>query len=141
MVETPIFFSVTGKAEHRQLYADCAASTKEELRSWAIQLWYDLRQRQKEDGVKPSAAVWIGQSRCQPTSEEISAYEDKVAELLRKQAEHKDLVEDDELALDVVDDEEPSSSDPFVEDSHEDEPDDESEPPSIAFDDEDDLDF
>jgi len=139
--ETPIYFSATGKAEHRQLYADCAAPSKEALREWAIQLWYDLRQRQKEDGVKPTAAVWIGQTRCQPTVEEILAYEEKVADLLSKQAEHNDIEVDEDEAQDMVEGEWSSSSGPLAEDSPKDEPDDEPELPSLVFDDDDDLDF
>jgi hypothetical protein len=139
--ETAIYFSVTGKSEHKELYAYCSPQPKEVLRQWAIELWYDMRTRQKEAGYKPSAAVWVGQTRCQPTAEEIAAHEEKIADLLRNQPTHNDSVVDDEEPQDVVEGEWSSSSGPLAEDSPKDEPDDEPEAPSLVWDDDDDLDF
>lgn len=127
-VEETISFSRTGKSEHREIYAGCAANSKEELRQWAISLWYNLRQHQIEAELKPSAAVWIGNARCQPTQEELDAYELKIRQILEREAERRESGEEFVEPQAVV--EEPEQ-----------EPESEPELPSLVFDDEDDLDF
>lgn len=96
-VEEPIYFSRTGKPEHRELWANNAAESKEELRRRALVLWYDLRSRQQEDGYEPAAAVWIGSARFQPAVEEIEAYAQDVSERLERERNHKEsgLLDDD----------------------------------------------
>jgi hypothetical protein len=139
--ETPIYFSRTGKAEHKELYAGCAAPSKEELRRWAIELWYDLRQRQREDGYRPSAAVWIGQTRCQPTVTEIEAHEQKLREILEREGKHKESEGAEDELPDVADDNEQQVETSSSGISHEEPSEDESELPDLVLDDDDDLDF
>lgn len=140
-IEQPIYFSVTGKGEHREFYADNVTDTKEEMRQRAISLWYDLRKRQAAAGFKPSAAVWIGQIRCQPTSEEIAAHEEKTAEILALDAFHKESAGADDDPLDVADDEEQEDELDLAPVSHKPEPEEPTDPQGIVLDDDDDLDF
>ena len=137
----PIYFSRTGKAEHRELYADCVGATKEELRSWAIDLWCDLRQRQAKEGHKLSAAVWIGQTRCQPTNEEVEAHEQRGRELLEREAKHKESRGAEDEPPDVVEEEQSYAEKPLGSDTRKDEPAAAIDLPSMELDDDDDLDF
>ena len=134
LIETPIYFSLTGKTENKELQAGHVAESNAELRERAIGLWYDIRQRQIDAGFKPTAAVWISQKRCHPTVEEIENHEQKVREILEREADHKEsgcseepTQDVDDTGLEFVASVTPQESDVS--------------PQGLALDDEDDLDF
>lgn len=73
-----VFYAHSGKWEHAMLYAHCAPAVGQNVEDWAFSLWYDLRRRQREDGQKETAAVWIGNKKFKPTVEQIEDYEEKL---------------------------------------------------------------
>jgi len=76
-----IFYSYTGKWEDAALYAYCSPVVGQNIEDWAMSLWYDLRQRQRDDGQNDLAAVWIGDKKFKPTVEQIEAHEEKLRKL------------------------------------------------------------
>jgi len=135
-----IYYSYSGKAEQRQSFGLCTPSSYEELRRWAYSLWYDLRQRQGAEGRKPTAAVWIGETRYHPAQAEIDEYDERVLKVLRDRQLYKRVDSGAADTQDMEDDEEPAEE-VEVEDTPTDEPPEDEEVVSITLDDDDDLDF
>ena len=135
-----IYYSYTGKAEHRCSYGFCTPDSHAELRRWAYSLWYDLRMRQKNEGRKPTAAVWIGETRYRPAQAEIDEYNERVLKALEEDKFYKRVDSEFEEPPDM-DDEDGSSSSAEVEDTVEDESSEDDEPTSITLEDDDALDF
>ena len=75
-----IFFSYTGKKEHRRHWADSGEATQAEVRKTAVGLLLDIRER------FPTAAVWIETRRIQVTDAEEEAYYAHVKEILAREA-------------------------------------------------------
>lgn len=79
--EVPVHTAADGKSDHMELWALVNAETNADVRRIALSLWIDMRERQEEAGFKPSAAVWIGGKRLQPTAAEVAEHK---AQPLRK---------------------------------------------------------
>ena len=139
-VSAYLYFSYTGKAEHRQSAGYHSPQSHEEMRRWAYSLWFDIRRRQEREGRKPTAAVWIGETRYRPAQKEIDEYNDRVLKALEEDKFYKKVDSEFAEPQDMEDDEESSSS-AEVEDTTTDEPFEDDEVGSIPLSDEDDLDF
>lgn len=146
-----LFYSYTGKREHAAMYAHCAPAAGQNIENWAFSLWYDMRLRQRDDGQKETAAVWIGNKQYKPTVEKIAEHE----EHLRKMAAERAFLQggtSEEVQVDAEDHgvsilrpveveqaEDVAAADETSDDSHEEE---EDRPvTSIMLEDDDALDF
>ena len=77
--EARIEFSRTGKPEHRTLWANIPTDTRAVMRKSAVSFWVGLRGRYKK------SAVWLDDTRIQPSPKEIQEYNEGVEAVLARE--------------------------------------------------------
>jgi hypothetical protein len=77
--EILVEFSMTGKPEHRTLWANIPADTRAAMRRTAVTLWAGLRKQH------PKAAVWLDGTRIQPSVNELQEHNERVEAVLARE--------------------------------------------------------
>ena len=97
-----VYFSYSGKHGDRELWAYVDGEAKE-IRGAAVMLYQDIRTRQEEAGNEPTAGVWIGDRKYEPSLSELEEHATRAKLVLESEKDLPDEVA--EIAMTISTDE------------------------------------